>query len=462
MGTSKTTTAIIAALSAAYPTIASPQGGAGATGGLQVDLGIKSSLSVDDNFQLRPLSGGTTTIWDNTLTFGLTSATQISRLALTGSAVLRFAEIPGRSIAGLEDPNLRLTYALDTGNSRLSVDGRYRNADREFLNPFQVEQEEQQFGPLVGDGGTQETKSLRLTFDTGINDPIGATFRLGHDEKDFSGVVNPALFDSETDSLGASVRFTLSPITQLTLDADESWYSANDAPQTERDTRNLSVGLAHELTQTLALNARLGWSEIETTTLGGTSTRDGATYAIGLVQTFQNGTASFDLDQSQNQNGERTTLSFGRQLQLPNGNLGATLGLTDGPGSGIDWIATVTYGTQLRSSSFDVSFRRASTTNNQNNEVIDTRLSLSYVQDIDSVSKFDVTVDYGRTEDGGTGATPTVERTNLRAAYTRALTTDWNLQGGVVLRRVDDQAAIGPAESSSLFLTLDRQFSFRP
>ena len=91
MGTSRNKIAAIAALSTIWPTIALPQqavtppqpgvvqpqqgaataqqaqasprqAAAGMTGGLQVDIGINSKLSVDDNFELTPTSNGTTVV----------------------------------------------------------------------------------------------------------------------------------------------------------------------------------------------------------------------------------------------------------------------------------------------------------------------------------------------------------------------------------------------------------------
>lgn len=466
MGTSKTTTAIIAALTSMIPTFASSQGGAGVsggTGGLQVDLGLTSKLSVDDNFQLNPTSTGTSTIWDNTLTFGILSVGQTQSLSLTGSGVLRFADIPGRTISGFEDPNLRLSYSLDAANSRLTFDARFRKADREFLDPFKVEQEEQQFGPLVGDGGTQTDKSARLNFTTGINDPIGFAVRLSRVEKDYAGVVNPQLFDTETDSAGATVTFRPSQLTQISVNADQTWYTAQDALNTDRDTTDVNVSLRTDVTQTLILNAQLGYVDIDTTQGGVQSTSSGATGLIGLSQTFVNGSANVTLDTTRNQNGRRTTLTFGRQYQLPRGSLSASFGLTEGPNAnGLDWVARVNYVLALKSSNVDISLQRAATTNANSAEVIDTRLTATYGYTIDNNSSLSLGLNYGRTEDGGAGTTPTVDRATLTASYNRALTKDWRLSGGVQMRYIDDRAATGPAKSNSLFLTLDRTFSFRP
>ena len=464
MGTSKTKTAIIAALTTAIPTFASPQGGAGATGGaggLQVDLGVSSTLRVDDNFQQQPDSSGTTTIWDNRLSFGLTSIGTSQRLSFTGTGVLRFAEIPGRSVSGFEDPTLRFSYSADAANSRFTFDARYRSADREFLDPFQVEREEQLLGVLVGEGGTLTTSNLRFSYETGLNDPIGFRVTGSRADRDYADVTNPSLFDATTNDLALSTIFRVSPVTQITATAAQTWYDASDAPQTSRDTTDFSLGLRTDVTQTLVLDARIGYVDIQIDDLAGTPSRSGATGSVGLTQTLTNGDASVSLALTRNQNGDRTTLTFGRSYQLKNGTLAGTLGVSEGPTGATDVIASLSYSEQLKSSNFSVSLRRTANTNTQDVEVVDTRLTVGYGYDIDAISRISVTFDYGRTEDD-LGALSTVERASLRAAYTRQLTADWNLQGGVLLPHISDRAWSGSAQPNSILLTLDRSFSFRP
>ena len=132
-----TTTPINPALPA-VPTLASgaavigPGTGRAApnTGGLQLDFGIKTSLKADSNFPLTPgKSRGTSYISDNTLSYGLSSITQTSTFNLTGSAVLRYADIPGRSIKGLEDPMANVLYMTESANSRVTLRGRWRYVD---------------------------------------------------------------------------------------------------------------------------------------------------------------------------------------------------------------------------------------------------------------------------------------------------------------------------------------------
>lgn len=474
MGTSRTKIAVIAALTTILPTAALSQQG-GAAGGLQVDIGVNSRLTVDDNFQLRPGSTGTSTIFDNKLTFGLSSTTGTQQFRLNGSGIFRYADIPGRTISGFEDPNLRLRYKIENSNSRLTVSGNYRSVDREFLDPFAVEQEEEAFNAtnslinpgapeLDTDGGTRTTRNAAVRYETGLNAPLGFSFGMSHDEREYSGlvIVNPRLFDTRTDRINATATAKLSPVTTLRFNAGLTRYEADDSVQTERETVDYSVGLTQDINPVLVLDAQIGWTDVDTDTTGGSSNRSGTNGSLKLSKTLSRGSIFAALDSSLNQNGTRTSLRFGRDLQLPNGNLSASLGLTRTPQGNTDYNAAVTYDHTLKSSNITVALKRDVSTNNIDEEILDTRLTVGYGYQIDAISSLNLSMNYGRTESADAlSSVPTETRATLSAAYTRALTQDWNMTGGVTWRRKTEDA-VGDATSNSVFLSLDRNFSFRP
>jgi hypothetical protein len=432
-----------------------------------MDFGINSKISVDDNFELQPNSSGTTTIFDNTLSFGLSSITGAQELRLTGSAVLRYANIPGRTVSGFEDPRLQFNYKIENSNSRLTVDARYRRADREFLDPFQVEQEEQILdgtGLFTG-GGTLTTRNAAVGYETGINAPLGFKITGSHDEKQYEdlSVLNSRLFNTETDSIDATVSAKLSPVTVMRFNAGLKRYRADDSVQTDRETTDYSIGVTQDINPVWVLDARLGRTEIDTTDTNGSRQTKGTNSLLTLTRTLANGSAFASYDATVNQNGTRKALRFGRDLQLPRGNLSASLGLTRTPAGNTGNNAAITYSHALASSDLSLSLKRDVSTNNNNEEIIDTRLAVSYAYQIDTISSLNFLVNYGRSESADDlSAVPTVDRTTLTASYSRALTQDWDLTGGVTLRRRSDTSATGNAQSNSVFLTLDRTFSFRP
>lgn len=434
------------------------------TGGLQIDFGLSSKLSYDDNFKLSNNSGGGSVISDSLLSFNLSKITPNDNLSLQGSSTLRFADIPGRTVTGFEDPQIRFNYARDGLNSRFTADARYRHADREFLDPFQVEQEEQALGQLIGGGGVVTWNTYGLGYVTGINSPLGFQFSAQHDERTYDALaqsVNPLLFDRYTDTATATVTARVSQSVQLRGSVGVTEYNANDTISTDRQTLDYAVGGVFDINPILQLDAQIGYTDVTTDTNLGRSTRSGLTNAVRLTKTLTNGTVFGDLNSTVNQNGTRTSLSFGRDLLLPNGSFVGVAGVTHTPGGSNRLTGSLSYSHDLRSSSITVSGARSVSTNGLNQDILNTRLSLAYAYAINNNSAVNLSVNWGRSEgaDSSSGIN-TTNRTTIRAAYSYALTQDWNVNGGVQIRHRNDNT--GDAQSNSVFVTLDRNFSFRP
>ncbi len=482
VGTSKTKIAAIAALSVILPESAltqSVQQGVSQrlttgvtptraarstrnTGGTQVDIGVGSTLRFDDNFELVPNDGGNTSIFDTNLSVGLSSITSVHNFNLTGTGVFRYANIPGRTETGFEDPTVRLNYSTSSLNSRLTVTGRYRDVDRDFLDPFEVEREEQASSGLFANGGSVRSRNIGATWQTGMASPIGFTLAGQHSNTNYIDTFIPRLFDVETNSGIATLTGRISPVTQLRTSFGLTDYEAEDIPQTERLTTDYAVGVVQNINPTLVLDAQIGYTEVETDTTGGTQNRSGGTGAFTLTQTLPTGSLFANGVLTRNENGSRATFRLGRSLALPNGSLSGSIGFTDGSGGSSKPIVSLNYLRQIGTDDFSISVDRIPSTNNTSQDIIDTRIALGYGHVIDSLSRFDVIANLGRSESSGTGGAPTIDRANLSATYTRTLTSDWDMTGGILLRYQDDPTAGGEANSNAVFVTLGRNFSFRP
>ena len=424
-------------------------------------MGIKTSLKRDSNFSLTPgTSKGTTYISDTTLNFGISSVTSAYTLKIDGSAVMRFANIPGRSIRGIEDPILNALFIADSANSRLTLRARLRYVDREFLSPFQVEAEDLLTG-LITNGGTLRDPTYSLKYEVGLNAPIGFVLDLSHAEKSYSGVTNPRIFNNSTDRATGTVLLRFDALTAGRVIYGQTHYTAADLQQTDRNTKDYAIGVTHELTQTLQLDAQIGYTDVRTDTIFGTAKRSGLTGSVSLVQTLQNGTLSGTLASTRNQNGQRTTLSFARALQMKNANLSATIGYTGSDTGSGAIIGSLSYSYQLPSDTFSASLNRSASTNNSNQEILNTKLSLGWAHVINTVSSMNVGLDVARTEVTGGASSPTIQLTDLNLSYNRDLTSDWTLTSGVSYRTKTDTTK-QDAHSTQLFVTLGRKFSFRP
>ncbi|MEZ5776821.1 MAG: hypothetical protein R3E44_00520 [Paracoccaceae bacterium] len=432
------------------------------TGGFQVDLGLSSSVTVDDNFALDPVSLGTSTIFDNTLSLGISSITGIQDLQIDATGVLRYADLPGGTLSGFEDPTLRFTYTRTGINSRLTMTGLYRDVDRSFLDPFAILQQQQNTGTLSTNGGTQQNRQLGLYYETGINDPLGFRFNLNHDRVAYQNVTDPNLFDNETNQAAVTMTMKVSPVTMFDFNAGITDYTAADNVRTDRRTKDYSVGVVHDFDQVWVLDAQIGLTEIDETTVFGKTKDTGTTGSVRLTRTMVNGTAFASYDTTLNQNGKISTVRVGRDLTLPRGSVLAEIGATKTPNGQNHVIGRLAYAHQLKSGRLDIAADRNVYTNGVNDDILDTTVSLGYTHNIDAISDLNFTADWTRSESAGIGNAATIVQSALRAAYTRQLTPDWSLTGGAVIREQTDSSVVGKANSNSVFVTLDRTFSFRP
>lgn len=456
MGTSINKTAAIAAIGLAMiPGVGLSQDEAD-TGGLVLTFGISSTLTFDDNFELAEGgSPGDSTIWDTGLSFRVQSVTPTESFDLLASSVLRWADLPTRSVTGFEDPTVALTYRREGAASLFTAEARIRSVDLEFLGPLSDP------GGPGNDLGTLDEKTARVTLETGIGEPLGVRLTAGYADSDYSDTVDPDLFDSTETDVGARVNFRVTPVAVAFVDLSRTWYSDEDVGNKDETTDTLSVGVDYEADRRTRLSLSVGYSVVNTNEFGIDTENDGIVYSLGAERDLPNGTVSVLLTSELDEDDAITTLTFGRTMELPRGRLEGEIGVTQLANGSRGLIGSLTYGQDLRNDRIEVTLDRSFATDDGNDE-INTRLGVTYAHDIDASSTLGVEFAYAVTEDGGVGTTPTEQEASLRASYTREITRDWNLEGGVIFRYSDDESVPGTARSNAVYLTIGREFSFRP
>lgn len=436
-------------------------------GGVKMTLGVQSSLRSDSNYSLSAPGNGRGTVFDTRLSFGLTSETRASSLSFTAATTARAAKLPAPAgtVNGIEDPTLTLAYTRTGARSRLDVNARYNKADLDFVDPLtdQILIEDPSAPGnfiLTNVTGTRTALRYGAGLETGIDMPVGLRLRYDHSELDYAGTVGTSLYDTETDSVSATLRMDLSPATQVSLTASASDYTAANTANTNRDTRSLSFGLAHQLDEVTQLTASIGQSRIVTDSTGGRVVREGTTFGLGASRAFAVGQLGLNYARSVDTNGSRDTLSLthARETQLAQVNM--SLGLTRGSAGSTAVIANTAVSRDLAHGKLSFSLARTVSTDDSLNDVLSTRASATYAHEIDSLSSIAFGVTYARTEDGGAGATAQTDRSSLKVTYNRALTEDWQMSAGVEHRRLD--RATGTASGNAIFVTLGRSFDLRP
>ena len=428
----------------------------GGGGGTTLTFGVKSKLSVSDNYNLAITAPGTSTLLDTTLSFGYLTQTATDRFAFDLDGVLRASDLPGvGSDLRFDDAKAALSYTREGANSRFSASADYNRVNLDFLDPFALAGLSD--GGLTNSSGQLIRSNARVTFETGTNSPLGFGIEAGHVASDYSNTTDPTLFDTTTNDIALTSRLRLSSVAEARAKLSQEDYTANNLAGTKRTTRALSFGLAYALSPTTTLDVNAGVEKIDT--VGGSTTR-GNFGSVSLTRAMANGSAGLVLDRSFGIEGGRTTITAKRDLTLPSGTLAFSLGATRGELGGTEVIGNIAYSQTLARGALTASLDRKVTSDASGNDILSTNAALGYSLDLTSVSNLALDFSYVETANIGSGTATDSNRSSLRAEYTHALTADWNLSAGYEHQRLNT-AGTGTADSNTIFMTLGREFSIR-
>lgn len=433
---------------------------AGGEGGPLLTFGIQTGLRHDSNLDLDAPSQGGSTALDTGLSFGLRTETQSQKLALDLSGTWRLLDGPDGYESKLDSPRLSLRYDREGARSRLSLQASHAESDLGLLlTGIGID-------PDTGDlivstaTGRQKTTDLGLHFETGIDMPLGLVLDARHLDRRYDD--SGANADNRTDSLTARLRLTFSPVLEGGLTLDTSRYRADDADATRRHTDGAALSLQYEIDAATRLAASLGQSRIVTDTLSGTEPDvEGMTAALSLTRDMVNGSAGIAYDRSLSASGTRDSLNLSRALELPRGSLAFSLGASRGESGDIGTIGSLDYALDLKRGAVTLALTRSIQTDNDANDVLETRLSAGWQHELTELSAVRFNVSYARVENGGAGNVDAAQQADLTLAYEHQLTRDWALSTGYEYRTTRREGR-ADANSNALFLTIGREFSIRP
>lgn len=427
---------------------------------------VSTTLSADDNRSLSQTDADPGLRFDTRAGFTFDSRTRLDQLQISGNALLRLStgETTGDDTgSGLQEPRLRLAYSRDTGNARLGLTASYARAEAN-LSDTQLLPDGTPSDDIARDGFVTD-RALGLSFQTGVNDPLGFLFAASLSERDFSETTDPDVFDSRRLSLDFTTRLTPSPATRIDLNLGYRRSEDDNTTGAERIDRSVSVSLDQAFTPALTLQAEVGYSRnTRDETEGATPVSEeseGVFGQVGLALERPNGTASVTLSTARDSEGLRHTLSFGRNLELPRGGtLEAELGVSARPGGDAELVGSLRYAEPLPTGELSVRFDRSVALDADDEDIASTRLGLAYTHEITDLSRFNLSADYSRSSSGGLGDAEATTRRSFRAAYARDLARDWTLETGYQYRDLEDES--GEATSNSVFVTIGRRFTAWP
>lgn len=432
-------------------------------GGIGVTFGLESTLRANSNLGLDDPSPGFTTLWDNRATLGFYSETPVSELRFDIGGTLRGAALPGLPLsATFDDPFAILGYTWEGASSRFEADASYRKVDLSFIDPLSlVEGDELDDTDLIIDDGSRITTAARLLFETGLNDPFGFGVEVGHRGLQYAGTTDPGLFDSWTNSASAFTRFEFSPVAEGRLTANWEQYDADDAIMTSRRTLGLTAGLIYEISPITTLEASLGYAHItQTTNLPSSTVMSGLSGSVGLTRTMVNGSAGLVATSNLTANGRLSTLTASRAMELPNGALDASLGVSLGPSGTFIPIGSLDYLYALPRGTITASLDRRVGIGGTGDDVVTTAASLGYTTEINRLSSLSFDADFASVADFGVAPADRTTLTSLRATYAYELAPDWDLTAGYE-HRIRTETGVTRRSSNEIFVTLDYTFDNR-
>lgn len=441
------------------------------TGGKLLSFGIEQRFETGRNLRLVTPAEGSGSIASTVLSFGLSSETPLDSLSLNITAPLRITDLPAQSTqVGAGDFSLALDYGREVPNARLTFGASLLREDIDFLRPLadfigdsgMIELPDD-FANLTG-GGTRRAFSVTTGLELGREDLVGYVFNLGFSGVDYSGTTDPDLVRRRTQDVGAAVILRFSPLTTGRLDVAATQTRDADLEQTATLTRLATFGIDHELSSRLRLAAALGYQiEDRDELVGGvppvvTTRNQGAFGSLGLAYDLSNGTLTGALSSTTDLAGRLTTFTLGRSLEIPDGTLALTFGVSDSQSDGAELIGSVSYRQEFGPSDILLDARRSITTSDDDESRATDTLSLGYIYNLDPRARIGLSVAYVQT--AATLTATRLERMDVNANYTRALTEDWDVNIGAVYRS-RTEGGVGDTASSSVFLSLERRFDLR-
>ncbi|QFT94760.1 hypothetical protein FIU86_18050 [Roseovarius sp. THAF9] len=438
-----------------------PASGQDGEPGRLITFGVSQTFYARDNLILAPSSAGTTYASDTRLSFGLDTETDIDSFSLSAESVLRLLDDPlvGRE-ARLSDPRLNVRYERDNGNSQLALFANYSKLDLAFSDP--LSQSSLGVADFFRGRGTREEIVGGFRFETGVEAPLGFFVEADSRRLDYSDTTDPLLFENRTDRAQLGFIFRFSPVARATLSFEEERFEAEDIRDTERDTRDITLGLEYDTSPVSVFSLEVGHTEITERLLApvARSSTSGLVGGVGYTREMPNGELSIDASTILTQLGRQNEFEVGRRLELPTGSLDISLGVAQGDTFDPLPIGRIAYMTEWPRSRFDVALSRdVAISDIVSDATITTRMDAGYEVDLTALSSLSFDVAYADIAvDGPDPAGVSQEQGSVYLTYRRNLTADWDMSLGLEHRFIDEGAPLGRGTSNGVFFSLERDF----
>ncbi|TDT73111.1 hypothetical protein BDE40_3293 [Litoreibacter halocynthiae] len=423
--------------------------------------GVIATLEVGQRFQYIEEDGFSGSSSDEGLrsltsvAFSVSSETHSQYLAFNLSTGIAQNLTNGGSTE-FESTRASLDYRISNRSTELTFGGFYLRDEVDDL-AFDTSLEDD---AITTGAGQREVFNLTTGLTVGRESPITGSLRHVFEKSEYSDTTDPSLNDSLTQRVEGRLSFEVSPNLEASVFGSFSTVDEQGAGATDRETSRIGIGATYEVTPSTTLTGEIAYSTEDSRGTVVDET-DGLNYAFSLAHARPNGEVSLRFSEDDTLNGKRRQLTAGRSYQLRRGEFSFSLGATKTDGFSPQPIANVQLDYQIdRNSTFEVSLQQSGGIDGGNNEVINTRLDMSYARELTSLSQISAglaLVEENVLNAGG------VDRRSVRFNVSHAyqLARQWDLVSGFSHSSVREDAQ-PTRKRNTVFLGIQKSFSYRP
>ncbi len=374
-------------------------------GGLRLSFGIEQRLEFGRNLDLDVPAEGSSKVAATVLSFGLLTETGLDRLEFTASGALVIENSPDTVGTEIDfgRPEVRFAYVREVPDALFSITARYLSDDVGALAEDLADSDAD---------GTEIDYGVTLRYEAFRTSAASLFVEADFDGTEYKDTTDPSLLDTDTYGLTVGTRLRFSEVMFGTL----------------------SVGQSREDEE------------------GGLIT-DTTTVRAGLDYAMANGSASVGLIFDSSDDEDRTTLEFGRTVELPAGSVSGRLGVSQSDVGGSDLVGGIDWTQDLPDGALTVSVDRSASFDRTTGETtVETGIAVGWERVVNDLSS----VGLDLTWDISDASSERIEETEIGATYSYALTADASLDVGMRYRVREDLG--GRAESPLVFLALGRTF----
>ncbi len=188
---------------------------------------------------------------------------------------------------------------------------------------------------------------------------------------------------------------------------------------------------------------------------------DGIEFDLSLTRTVPDGDYTVAASRRVATSIARTQISASRTMELPDGGLSYSLGVSESDVGDTVLIGSIDYTRELPDGFISASLERTASIASDEDEVARTTVGLDFFRELTPVAGLEVGLDIAKIEDIGAGVIDEGTRADLSLTYRHQLTEEWDWTLGYTNRYSKPDNS--ESRSANVFSTsIGRSFSIRP